>query len=117
MAKNIVYIEGHYEVYEAPFSRTYKWQPTQITLECNCGEELMLAESSLALTCRGCGADHSAIIQDIQAQEGRLPNKTLHPWLHDGQEQADQHQRDDAIYPEGSSWRYNDVTSGDEKDV
>jgi hypothetical protein len=45
MAKNIVYVEGHYGVHEAPFSRTYKWYPAHITLECDCGEELILAES------------------------------------------------------------------------
>lgn len=117
MAKNIVYVEGRYEVHEAPFSRTYKWHAAHITLECECGEELILAESSIALTCRRCGADHGALLRDLQAREGWLSDETLHPWLHDGQEQAEQHQRDEAIYPEGSSRRYNDVTSGDENKV
>jgi hypothetical protein len=35
-----------------------------------------------------------------------------HPWHYDLQSQEDQHLRDEAAYPEGSPWRYNDVTSG-----
>jgi hypothetical protein len=40
MTKIVVRIEGHYEVQEAPFSRSYDWHPALVTLECDCGEKL-----------------------------------------------------------------------------
>ncbi len=116
MTKITVRVEGHYEVHEAPFSRTYEWHPAYVTLECDCGEELTLSSTSPASICR-CGTDHSAIIQDIQAREGRLRGEVTHPWQHDAKEQTRQHLRDEAAYPEGSPWRYNDVTSRNTKDV
>ena len=44
--------------------------------------------------------------------EGQLPDKSIHTWHHDAQEQAEQHRQDEAVYSEDSPWRYNDVTSG-----
>ncbi|MDX6382342.1 MAG: hypothetical protein QOI57_3366, partial [Rubrobacteraceae bacterium] len=35
-----------------------------------------------------------------------------HPWSYEAKDQAEQHLRDEAAYPEGSPRRYNDVTSG-----
>ena len=116
MTKIIVRVEGHYEVHESPFGRNYEWHPAYVTLECNCGEELTLTGASTIPTCR-CGADHSAVIQDIQEREGRLRHKATHPWHYDAQEQAEQHLRDEAAYPKGSPWRYNDVTSGNTNNV
>ena len=117
MTKIIVRLEGHYELKEAPFSRSYEWHPAYVTLECSCGEELTLFSTrSAASSCR-CGTDHSDIIQDIQAREGRLGEEDTHPWQHDAKEQTQQHLRDEAAYPEGSSWRYNDVTSRINDDV
>jgi hypothetical protein len=29
-----VHLQGHYEVHQTPFARTYKWYPAHITLEC-----------------------------------------------------------------------------------
>ena len=104
--------EGHYETKEIPFGRTYEWHPAYITLECDCGEKVTVtATSSTTITCRRCGADHSASIHDVQEREGQRTDKTAHPWLHDSQTQDEQHLRDEAAYPEDSSWRYNDVTS------
>jgi hypothetical protein len=110
--KIIVRGEGHYEVKEAPFSRSYEWHPAYVSLECDCGEELTLSSTSspAASICR-CGTDHSAIVQDIQAREGRRGDEDTHPWQHNAKEQAQQRLRDEAAYPEGSPWRYNDVTS------
>jgi hypothetical protein len=106
--------EGHYEVHENPFARTYEWHPAYIILECDCGEELTLSGQSTVTTCR-CGAEHSNIIQDIQEREARLRHEVTHPWRHDIQAQTEQHLRDETAYPKGSPWRYNDVTSGNTK--
>ena len=111
MAKIIKDLEAHYETHEVPFGRSYEWHPEHIIVECDCGERLTLTATSTTTVCR-CGTDHGAIIRDIQEREGRLPDKTTHPWLHDTQEQAQQHQQDEATYPKGSPWRYNDVTAG-----
>jgi hypothetical protein len=112
MTKIIVQVEGHYEVHETPFSRAYDWYPACVILECDCGEKLALTGSSTGPACRLCGAEHSDVILDIQEREGRLQHETTHPWHYDLQSQEDQQLRDEAAYPEGSSWRYNDVTSG-----
>ncbi len=111
MTRVTVRIEGHYEVVEAPFSRSYKWHPASVTLVCDCGEELTLTGASTAPTCR-CGADHSALINDIREREAQVGHAVTHPWHHEGDKQAQQHLRDEAAYPEGSPRRYNDVTSG-----
>ena len=117
MTNIIVHIEGHYEVKEAPFSRSYEWHPAYVTLECDCGEKLTLSStSSAAYSCR-CGTDYSAIIQNIQAREGRLRDEATRPWQHDAKEQTQQRLRDEAAYPEDSPWRYNDVTSRNNNDV
>ena len=110
MTKITVRCEGRYEVKAAPFCRTYEWHPSHVTLECDCGEELTLSGTSPASICQ-CGNDYSAIIRDIQEREGRLRDEeATRPWQHDAKEQAQQHLRDEAAYPEGSPWRYNDVT-------
>ena len=109
-------VEGHYKAYESPFSGTYEWQPAYATLECDCGEEITLSSNSPTLICR-CGTDHSVIIQDIQERDGRLRDEVAHPWQHDIQEQAKQHLLNEDTYPEGSPWRYNDVTSRNINDV
>ncbi len=111
MTRVTVRIEGHYEVIEAPFSRSYKWHPASVTLVCDCGEELTLTGASTAPTCQ-CGADHSALIKDIQEREAQLGHAVTHPWHHEGDKPAEQHLRDEAAYPEGSPRRYNDVTLG-----
>jgi hypothetical protein len=110
MTKILVRIERYYEVHDAPFSRSYTWQPAYLTLECGCGERLTLAGSSSTPICR-CGTDHSAIVRDIQEREGQLPHEVTHAWQHDTQEQAEQHLLNEDAYPEGSPWSYNDVTS------
>ena len=78
--------------------------------------EVYLTSTSTVPTCR-CGADHSAIVQDLQEREGRLRHAVTHHWSYDTKEQAQQHLREQAAYPKGSPWRYNDVTSGEVDDV
>jgi hypothetical protein len=111
MTKILERIEGHYEVDEGPFSRAYVWHPAYVTLECECGERFTLTATSTTATCR-CGIDHISRIRGIQEREARLTEKIKHPWHHDAQEQAQQHQRDEVDYTEDSPWRYNDVTAG-----
>ena len=106
--------EARYETKEFPFGRTYQWHPAYIVLEYRCGEKVTLTKTtSTPVICRRCGADHSDFIHNLREQEeGRLQDDAIsHPWLHDSLAQADQHLRDEATYPKGSPWRYNDVTS------
>ena len=122
MARITEQVEGYYEVHESPFSRSYKWHPSAATLVCDCGEERTLTgDASTESTCR-CGADHSsliddALINDVRVRESQLREAAIHPWNHDVTEQAAQHLRDEAAYPEGSLRRYEDVTSGDPNGV
>jgi hypothetical protein len=71
---------------------------------------LTLTGTSTTTRCR-CGVDHGAVVRDIREREGRLREKVTHPWHHDAREQAEQHLQDEATYPEGSPWRYNDITA------
>jgi hypothetical protein len=111
MSKLIESVEAHYETLEVPFGRIYHWHQAYVTLECDCGEVLTFSGTSAILSCR-CGAPYGALVHDIHYQEEHLRDEDEHPWHYDLQSQADQHLRDEAGYPEGSAWRYNDVTSG-----
>lgn len=102
--------EAHYETDEVPFGRSYKWHPAHSVVECDCGEKLTFTGTSAVTTCR-CGADYGSLVHDIHRREERPRDADIHPWLYDVQSQADQHLRDEAACTEGSSWRYNDVTS------
>ena len=117
MTRIIEDMEANYETHEVPFGRIYEWHPEHIIVECDCGERFTLTATSTTGTCR-CGTDLGAIVRGIQEHEARLPDKSIHPWHHDAQEQVKQHRQDEAAYPQDSSWRYNDVTSGlgDEKE-
>ncbi len=105
--------EGHYETKEVPFGKTYEWHPAYITFECDCGEKVTVsATSSTRNPCRQCGADYSALAEDLREQEeGQRTDETAFPWRYDTQAQNEQHLRDEASYPEDSHWRYNDVTA------
>ena len=121
MTKTTVRVVGHYEVDETPFGRSYKWHPSYVNLQCDCGEELTLSGASgTPVCCSRCGADHSGVIDEIQRREDRLGHEVTHPWGYDTQEQADQRRKDEAAHPEDSAWRYNDITSrgtDDERNV
>jgi hypothetical protein len=106
-------VRAHYEGREVPFGKVYEWHPAYIAIECECGENVTLSATSTTTTCSRCGADlGDAFVHDIREREGRLPDRLTHPWFYDAKERADQHQEDEAAYPEGSSWRYNDITAG-----
>jgi hypothetical protein len=112
MAQIIERVEAHYEACEVPFGKVYEWHPAYLTLLCECGEMLILTATSTITTCPRCGADLDVdgLVQAIQEREGWLPDRLTHPWFYDAQVRADQHLRDEAAYPEGSPWRYNDIT-------
>jgi hypothetical protein len=102
--------EAHYETREVPFGKVYEWHPACVVLECDCGEKLILTATSTTTTCRRCGDDLGGFVHDIQEREGRLPDELTHPWFYDARGRARQRLRDEAAYPEGSPWRYNDIT-------
>jgi hypothetical protein len=114
MAQKIIErVQAHYEVSEVPFGKTYEWHQATVTLECECGEKVTLSATSTITTCSGCGADlGDAFVHFIGKREGRLPDRLTHPWFYDAKEQTEQHQHDETAYPEGSPWRYNDITAG-----
>ncbi len=110
MVKILERVQAHYEAREVPFGKTYEWHPAYVALECDCGEKVILTATSSTTACRGCGADLGAFLHDIPQGESHMPDKLTHPWFYDAKERAEQHQQDEAAYPEGSSWRYNDIT-------
>ena len=103
-------VEAHYEAREVPFGKVYEWHPAYISLECDCGEKLILSAISTIRTCHRCGADIGGFLHDIKEREGRLPDTLTHPWFYDAQVRTDQRLRDEDAYPEGSPWRYDDIT-------
>ena len=110
MVKILERVEAHYEHREMPFGKVYAWHPAYVALECDCGEKVTLTATSTTTTCRGCGADLGTFVNEIREREGRLPDKLTHPWFCDAKERA-QHKRDEAAYPKGTPWRYNDITA------
>jgi hypothetical protein len=104
--------KAHYETHEVPFGRSYEWQPERIIFECDCGQRSTVTATSPTNTrCHQCGADNGVVVRGIRRREYRLPDETIHPWLHDAREQEEQHHRDETAYPKDSPWRYNDITS------
>ena len=112
MAQIIERVQAHYEAREAPFGKVYEWHPAYVALECDCGEQLIITATSTKTVCR-CGADVGGFVNDVQEREGRLPDKLTHPWFYDAKGWAEQHQKDEATYPQRSPWRYDDVTAGE----
>jgi hypothetical protein len=111
MAQKIIErVQAHYEGSEVPFGKTYEWHPAYVALKCECGEKVILTATSTTTTCSRCGTDLGGFVHDIKEHEGHLPDNLTHPWFYDAKEQAEQHQQDEADYPKGSPWRYNDIT-------
>jgi hypothetical protein len=104
---------AHYEAREVPFGKVYEWNPTHIAVECDCGEKSTLTATSTTTTCSRCGADLGAFAHDIQEREARLPDRLTHPWFYDVQARTQQGVRNEAAYPKGSPWRYDDITAED----
>jgi hypothetical protein len=111
--KSLKRVEAHYESSEMPFGKVYEWHSAHVAFECDYGEKLVLTAASTITTCP-CGADLGTLVRDLREREAHLPDRVIHPWSYDAKEQTQQHSRDEAAYPEGSPWRYNDVTADDE---
>jgi hypothetical protein len=111
MVKIIERVQAHYENREMPFGKVYAWHPAYVALECDCGEKVTLSATSTTTTCGRCGADLGTFVFEIREREGRLPDKLTHPWFYDAREREQQHEHDEAAYPEGSRWRYDDITA------
>jgi hypothetical protein len=108
--KIIERVEARYETREVPFGKVYVWHPAYVELECDCGERLILAAASTTTAC-SCGARLGGFVHYVRHHEDHLPERLTHPWFHDAEARADQRLRDEAAYPEGSPWRYNDITA------
>ena len=114
MAHKIVErVEARYEVRDVPFGKVYEWHPAHVAIECDCGERLILTAASTTTACGRCGTCLGGFVADIREREGRLPARLTHPWFYDVKERAERHRQDEAAYPEGSPWRYDDVTAGE----
>jgi hypothetical protein len=86
--------------------------PAYVTLECACGEQLILtATSSTTITCRRCDTELGSFVHEIKEREGHLSNEHTYPWVYDAEACAQQRLRDEDAYPEGSPWRYDDITA------
>src|SRR5215218_5473070 len=102
-------VQAHYESRETPFATVYEWHPASVALQCDCAEKVTLSATSTTTTCSGCGADLGTFVHDIREHESRLPDQLTHPWFYDARERAQQHEHDEAAYPKGSPWRYDDI--------
>jgi|SRR5215211_4757159 len=113
MVQIVERVQAHYESCEVPFGKVYEWHSAYVALECDCGEQVTLTatSSSTTTTCGRCGSDLGTFVHDIGEREGRLPEDLTHPWFYDARERAQQHEHDEAAHPEGSRWRYNDITA------
>jgi hypothetical protein len=104
-------VQAHYESRQRPFATVYEWHPSCVALECDCGEKVTLSAASSTTTCSGCGAELGTYVSEIREREATLPDNLTHPWFYDARERAQQHEHDEAAYPEGSPWRYDDITA------
>ena len=78
MTKVIERAEAHYEVQDMEMGKVYRWCPTNVLVECTCGEEPTI--SALRTTCGECGADHAASVGYLL--DARSQDKGDHPWRH-----------------------------------
>ena len=68
---------GRYDVEDVEFGRVYKWHPTSILVECECGERSILTSSTT--TCE-CGMDYAADIQEELSVQPPKEETVRHPW-------------------------------------
>jgi hypothetical protein len=65
------------------YGRVYKWHPTQVVAECECGRRPTLTTSTTA--CGECGEDHAKGIREwmgplVAAGAEEEGDKVTHPW-------------------------------------
>ena len=104
-------LQAHYESREMPFGKVYAWHPASVALECDCAEKVTLSATQHHDHLRSVRRRLGTFVHDIREREGRLPDTLTHPWFYDARERAQQHEHDQVAYPEGSHWRYNDITA------
>ncbi len=77
-------IPAHYEVEEvSDLSRSYRWCPEQVVLECGaCGTRILCKRSSLltSIVACGCGAESTARVREELLVEQEAGDERLHPW-------------------------------------
>jgi hypothetical protein len=97
----------HYDTQEVEFGRIYIWSPESIVLECSkCAKKMTLTRSELIHTHPDCECGKGRMARAREEIVIQLLDEEYeahhHPWRYDLQNQANQHLRDEAAYPEGS---------------
>jgi len=85
--------EGHYEVQEISYGKTYVWCQEHVVVECDCGERPALSSSE---TVCSCGTDHAALVREVLDSQ-RAP----HPWdaeYHQWREKQDEYLPSEETY-------------------
>ena len=76
MTRIIENIEMRYETHEVPFGRSYEWQPEQVIVECDCGEELTLTATS---TTTAVGAALTMVPSSATSNSGKVSSRIRSP--------------------------------------
>ncbi len=79
----IMSTRGYYEVTEVEYGRVYKWHPSQLVAECECGQRPTLTNAVTA--CDECGEDHAEGIREwrravVAAGVEVEDDKVMYPW-------------------------------------
>ena len=67
-------IEGHYEIQEVPYGKAYRWGPSCVIIECDCGQSMIVEE--VAAVCPRCGASYTGVIGTLAG--GALKRKAAY---------------------------------------
>ena len=81
MSKVKVRIEGHYEVREDAYGKSYAWKPAHAIIGCDCGQEFDADVKHPA--CPNCGRDYASVVREVAGRH--LSEEVLHPWHPDYQ--------------------------------
>jgi len=63
VVKVVECIGARYELQDVEIGKVYKWCPTNVTVECGCGERPTLTSSTT--TCVRCGVDHMDVFAEV----------------------------------------------------
>jgi len=63
VVKVVECIGARYELQDVEIGKVYKWYPTNVTVECGCGERPTLTSSTT--TCFRCGTDHMDVFAEV----------------------------------------------------
>ena len=76
VVKIVECIGARYELQDVEIGKVYKWCPTNVTVECGCGERPTLTSSTT--TCFRCGVDHMDVF--AEALGIRKEDEDHYPW-------------------------------------